>query len=62
MQLLAVQGTMGSGKTSLIKHLIADLARKGLRASLIVNEDGEADFEPAFVDEHLTGIARLRGG
>jgi G3E family GTPase len=62
MRLVSVSGIRGSGKTTLIRELIASLAVRGRRSALIVNEEGEENYTQDFLDAHGVGMAQLRGG
>ena len=46
--ILVVTGFLGAGKTTLVRRLVQDAARKKMRLAVIVNEFGEAD-----VDSHI---------
>ena len=41
MRIVSISGTIDSGKTTVIKELIAILAAQGKRSAVIVNEDGD---------------------
>jgi molybdopterin-guanine dinucleotide biosynthesis protein len=62
MKIVSVSGTQDSGKTYLIKRLIADLYTQGLRSGVIVNEDGEESYDDDFVTAHQISVEYLRGG
>ncbi len=62
MKLVFVSGTRGSGKTTLIKGLVARGADAGLRSAVICNEDGEAVYDAPFVEAHDLPVRYLRGG
>ncbi|MCB2185678.1 MAG: hypothetical protein KQJ78_04630 [Deltaproteobacteria bacterium] len=62
MRLVTVQGTMGSGKTSLIKELVGRLHREGRATALVENEEGEVRVEPEFKASHNLVVEKLRGG
>jgi G3E family GTPase len=62
MKIVSVSGTQDSGKTYLIKRLIADLYAQGLRSGVIVNEDGEESYDDDFVTAHQISVEYLRGG
>jgi G3E family GTPase len=63
LPVVLVSGFLGAGKTTLMRHLTLDARRRGLRASVIVNEFGAAD-----VDSHILReadaelIASIAGG
>lgn len=62
MRVVSVCGTRGSGKTTLIRKLIAILGANDRRAGIIVNEDGEEDYTHQFIEDHRVQIVRIRGG
>ncbi len=43
--IVLVSGFLGSGKTTLVRHLLADARRRGLRAAVISNELGELGID-----------------
>lgn len=62
MKIVSISGTQDSGKTTLIKNLIAVLQRQGQRSGVIVNEDGEESYDNNFVTAHQISVEYLRGG
>ena len=63
MRLVSVSGTRGSGKTTLIGRLMAQLMQAGRRCAVIVNENGEVSYkEVAGVIGEDFPVAYLRGG
>jgi molybdopterin-guanine dinucleotide biosynthesis protein len=62
MQVVSICGIRGSGKTTLIRKLIALLSERGKRAGVIVNEDGEEGYPEDFIETHGIHAARIRGG
>ena len=56
MRVVSVCGTRGSGKTTLIRKLIALLGENDRRAGVIVNEEGEEDYTQEFIRSHQTHI------
>jgi len=44
MKIITISGVWGSGKTTLIRELIARFAARGQRSAVIVNEMGEEVF------------------
>jgi len=62
MKLLSISGTQGSGKTTLIRELIALMGTKGRRSAVIVNDDGEKDFDQHFIQAHSLSVEYIRGG
>jgi G3E family GTPase len=62
MRIVSISGTIDSGKTTVIKELIAILAAQGKRSAVIVNEDGEETYDADFINSHQISIEHLRGG
>ncbi len=62
MRLIAVSGIQGSGKTSLIKSFIRHFASKGFSSGIIINEDGEAKYDPEFLTAGNIRLEGLYGG
>ncbi len=62
MKVLSIAGTQGSGKTTLIRELIALMGGKGKQSAVIVNDDGEEDFGQDFVQTHDLSVEYIRGG
>lgn len=62
MKLVTVSGTMGSGKTTLIRELVARVGALGKRAAVIVNEVGEQRYDEPFVRDQGVTVTRLEGG
>jgi G3E family GTPase len=62
MKVLSISGTQGSGKTTLIRELIAQMSAKGRRSAVIVNDDGEKDFDQDFIQSHGLAVEYIRGG
>ncbi len=60
---LVVSGFLGAGKTTLVKHLIADAQRQGLRLAVVSNEFGELGIDQALLQEEGgPGYVELEGG
>jgi cobalamin biosynthesis protein CobW len=59
---LLVSGFLGSGKTSLVRHLLADAQRRGLRAAVISNELGELGIDGALLAGAGDAAVELAGG
>lgn len=60
---LVVSGFLGAGKTTLVKHLIADAQRQGLKLAVISNEFGELGIDRALLQEAGgPGYVELEGG
>jgi G3E family GTPase len=62
MKLICVSGTRGSGKTSVVRELVARLGSEGLRSAVIVNEEGRVPYDKGFVREHGVTVKSIRGG
>ena len=62
MRVLSVSGTTGSGKTTLIRELIARIGTKRRKSAVIVNDNGEKGFDQNFVLTHNLSVEYLRGG
>jgi molybdopterin-guanine dinucleotide biosynthesis protein len=61
MRVVSVCGIRGSGKTTLIRKLIALLSERGKRTGVIVNEDGEEGYPQDFIETHGTRTAQICG-
>ena len=60
---LVVSGFLGAGKTTLVKHLIADAQRQGLKLAVVSNEFGELGIDRALLQEAGgPGYVELEGG
>ncbi len=60
---LVVSGFLGAGKTTLVKHLIADAQRQGLKLAVVSNEFGELGIDKALLQEAGgPGYVELEGG
>jgi len=62
MKVVNISGMRGSGKTTLIRHLIGHFSALGQRCAVIVNEDGQAIYDPAFLRNHDVAAEFVRGG
>ena len=62
MKVVTVSGIQGSGKTTLIRWLVARLWSLGKQCAVIVNENGKADYDADFVQTHQLRVERIRGG
>lgn len=62
MKIVTVSGTMGSGKTTLIRELIGRVGSLGKRSAVIVNEVGEQKYDDEFVRASGVAVTRLEGG
>ncbi len=57
-----VSGFLGSGKTTLVRHLLADAQRKGERVAVISNEFGELAIDGSLIGEGGEAYVELEGG
>ena len=59
---LVVSGFLGSGKTTLVRHLLADAQREGVRVAVISNELGELGIDQALLGEGDEAYVEIQGG
>lgn len=60
---LVVSGFLGAGKTTLVKHLLADARQQGLKLAVVSNEFGELGIDQALLQEEGgSGYVELEGG
>jgi len=59
---LVVSGFLGSGKTTLVRHLLADAQRAGRRAAVVSNEFGELGIDGALLNRADDDYVELSGG
>src|SRR6185503_12415126 len=59
---LVVSGYLGSGKTTLVRHLLADARETGARVAVISNEFGELGIDAALLGESNQDYVELSGG
>jgi len=59
---LVVSGFLGSGKTTLVRRLIADAQSSGVRLAVISNEFGELGIDAALFGDAREDYVELRGG
>jgi G3E family GTPase len=59
---LVVSGFLGSGKTTLVRHLLADAQRSGRRAAVVSNEFGELGIDGALLSRAGDDYVELSGG
>jgi G3E family GTPase len=62
MRVVTVSGARGSGKTTLIRHLIGHFRSASKQSAVIVNEEGQTDFDDAFIRSHDLSVKYIRGG
>jgi G3E family GTPase len=59
---LVVSGFLGSGKTTLVRRLLAHAQERGLRVALVSNELGELGIDRALLGAGETAFVELEGG
>ncbi len=59
---LIVSGYLGSGKTTLVGHLLAEAQKRGIRLAIISNEFGDTGIDRALLDAGSEGFVELDGG
>ncbi|GIX47557.1 MAG: cobalamin biosynthesis protein CobW [Candidatus Tectimicrobiota bacterium] len=59
---LVVSGFLGSGKTTLVRHLLQDAQRTGVRVAVISNEFGELGIDRALLGAGEAAYVELAGG
>lgn len=59
---LVVSGFLGSGKTTLVRHLLDDAIARGLRAAVISNELGELGVDAELLAGRSDDYVEIRGG
>ena len=59
---LLVSGFLGSGKTTLVRWLLEDAQRRGVRAAVITNELGELGIDGALLASARDDAVELAGG
>jgi cobalamin biosynthesis protein CobW len=59
---LVVSGFLGSGKTTLVRALLDDAQRRGVRVAVVSNEFGELGIDQALLGELGDGYVELEGG
>lgn len=59
---LIVSGYLGSGKTTLVGHLLAEAQATGVRLAIISNEFGDTGIDKALLDAGEEGFVELDGG
>ncbi len=60
--IVVVSGFLGSGKTTLVRHLLADAQRSGRRAAVVSNEFGELGIDGALLSRDGDDYVELSGG
>lgn len=59
---LIVSGFLGSGKTTLVRRLLNDAKRRGLRLAVVSNEFGDLGIDKALIGENHLAYVELEGG
>jgi cobalamin biosynthesis protein CobW len=59
---LIVSGFLGAGKTTLVRYLLEDARREGVRVAVVSNEFGELGIDQALLGETAEGYVELEGG
>jgi cobalamin biosynthesis protein CobW len=59
---LVVSGFLGSGKTTLVRHLLADAKRRDIRVAVVSNEFGELGIDGALLSQAGEDYVELEGG
>lgn len=59
---LIVSGYLGSGKTTLVGHLLKEAQASGVRLAIISNEFGDTGIDKALLDAGEEGLVELDGG
>ncbi len=62
MNILTFAGFLGSGKTTIIKHCINSMLKKGLKIAIIENEIGVTSIDDKLLDEGGIEITTLTNG
>jgi len=60
--ILLVSGFLGSGKTTLVRHLLADARARGLRLAIVSNEFGALGIDQALLGGGAETFVELGGG
>ncbi len=61
-QAVVVSGYLGAGKTSLVRHLLEEARRQGVRAAVVSNEFGELGIDAALLADSAEGYVEIEGG
>lgn len=59
---LVVSGFLGSGKTSLVRHLLVEAAREGQRLAVVTNEFGALGIDRELLGQGGEAFVELEGG
>lgn len=61
-QSLVVSGFLGSGKTTIVRSLLAQSQQQGLRVAVVSNEFGELGIDQALLGDGAEAFVELEGG
>lgn len=59
---LVVSGFLGSGKTSLVRHLLEEARREGIRVAVVSNEFGDLGIDAELLAQRDDDYVELSGG
>jgi cobalamin biosynthesis protein CobW len=59
---VVVSGFLGSGKTTLVRHLLTDAQKRGVRVAVVSNEFGELGIDQALLGETGEAYVEIEGG
>ena len=59
---LVISGFLGSGKTTLVRHLLADAQHSGVRVAVVSNEFGELGIDQAVLGREGESYVEIEGG
>ena len=59
---LVVSGFLGAGKTTLVRHLLQEAQRTGVRVAVVSNEFGALGIDQALLGEGAAAYVELEGG
>ncbi len=62
MRVVSISGLRSSGKTTLIRRLVAHFSAANKQSAVIVNEEGRAVYDDDFVRTHALTVEYIRGG
>jgi len=62
MRVVTVSGAGESGKTTLIREMVAHAGAAAKRSAVIVNEEGLIFYDDDFVKAHGLTVEYIRGG
>ena len=59
---LVVSGFLGAGKTTLVRHLLQDAQRTGVRVAVVSNEFGALGIDKALLGAGEAAYVEIEGG